>query len=115
MEKSLEHPLEASDSETVVFHAKEHEYETNLFSQNHTKTNKIDSYYFSSKGNLLGIIPGTNTIISVEGPFKNYNRLTNILYTVGGDAYYLDPKRAEPTKQPNIYDRTVKMLKSLQK
>jgi len=51
----------------------------------------------------------------VEGPFKNYNKQTNILYTLEGDAYYLDPKKAEKTKQPPIYDRTVKMLKNLQK
>ena len=115
MEKLLEHPLEANENEIVKFNQKEHEYETNLFNNSSLKTNKIDSYYFSSKGNLLGLIPGTSTIISVEGPFKSYNKQTNILYTICGDVYYLDPKKAETTKQPPIYDRTVKMLKNLQK
>jgi len=115
VEKLLEHPLEANENEIVKFNQKEHEYETNLFNNSSLKTNKIDSYYFSSKGNLLGLIPGTSTIISVEGPFKSYNKQTNILYTICGDVYYLDPKKAETTKQPPICDRTVKMLKNLQK
>ena len=111
----LEHPLEANENELVVFNAKEHQYETNLFSdkKSNIKINRIDSYYFSSKGNLLGLIPDTNTIMVIEGPFKNYNKQTNIIYTFSGDAYYLN--RIETTKQPPLYDRTMKILKSLTK
>jgi hypothetical protein len=61
----------------------------------------------------MGLIPGTSNTIIVEGPFKFFNKKTNILYHIDGSGYLLEPTKIEKTKQPPLFDRTIKTLKNL--
>ena len=73
----------------------------------------IESYYFSSKGNLLGLIPGTRFTMTLEGPFISFNLKTRILTSQNGDKVILIDGKEETTNMPKIYERTKKELKRL--
>ncbi len=73
----------------------------------------IESYYFSSKGNLLGLIPGTRLIMIVDGPFTSFDSKTRILTNKLGEKVILLLGKEETTNMPKIYERTKKELKRL--
>ncbi len=73
----------------------------------------IESYYFSAKGNLLGLIPGTRLIMIVEGPFIGFDSKTRILTNKLDNKVILIAGKEETTNMPKIYERTKKELKRL--
>jgi hypothetical protein len=87
--------------------------EYNAWKKNMVKIPSIESYYFSAKGNLLGLIPDTRFTMTVEGPFISFDSKTRILTSQNGEKIILIAGKEETTNMPKIYDRTKKELKRL--
>ena len=73
----------------------------------------IESYYFSSKGNLLGLIPKSRMIVKIDGPFTSFHATTRVLRSVTGEACRLPAGKEETTNMPKLLERTKKELKRL--
>ena len=73
----------------------------------------IHSYYFAERsGNLLGIKPGSATVLSISGPFTSFDKKTRLLTNSEGQ-YYLPEDRAEKSKNPNLFEHTKEILNRL--
>ena len=84
--------------------------------ENEQKVPTIHSYYISSKGNILGLIPNTYLVTSIEGPFKSFNPKTRVITSVSGDQACLPLGKEEKTNMPcKIHERTKKELNRLSK
>ena len=76
----------------------------------------INSFYFTSKGNVFGIIPGTYIVTSIQSPFKSFDSSTRVLTSVTGERARLPIGQEEKTNMPcKIFERTKKELKRLAK
>ena len=74
---------------------------------------EINSYYFTENLDCLkGVRPGTGDIISILGPFDRFDKKTRILYTER-NAVYLPENQIEPSKIPNLFERTRAHLQKL--
>lgn len=72
----------------------------------------LHQYYFSTSGNLIGVIPCTFMIAVVKGPFYGFDKKTRIITCETG-RYHLPENKAEPSKTPNLFGRTKDILNKL--
>ena len=88
--------------------------EYNAWLANSASIPTVHSYYFSVKGNLLGLVPSTNIVFRMDGPFKTFHTVKRILVAQDGSMCILPIGKEEKTNMPTkLFERTKKELKRL--
>ncbi len=78
-----------------------------------TDIQTIHKYYFAkSSGRLLGLIPNSAKVVTIDPPFLSFNSKTRIL-TTDNSKLYLPENQAEGSKNPNLFEYTKDILSGL--